>query len=41
MNRVVAAIALFVLGSTAYAQSIDWIQRIPLLQTGWQSPGEA
>lgn len=41
MNRLVVVIALFVLGSTAYAQSIDWIERIPLLQTGWQSPGEA
>ena len=41
MNRLTIVIALFVLGSTAYAQSIDWIQRIPLLQTGWQSPGEA
>jgi hypothetical protein len=41
MNRLTIVIALFVLGSTAYAQSIDWIQRIPLLQTGWQYPGEA
>jgi hypothetical protein len=41
MNRRTIVIALFVLGSTAYAQSIDWIQRIPLLQTGWQYPGEA
>ena len=41
MHCCVVVIALFVLGSTAYAQSIDWIQRIPLLQTGWQVPGEA
>jgi photosystem II stability/assembly factor-like uncharacterized protein len=41
MKRSVLTLSLWILASSAYAQSIDWIHRIPLLQTGWQYPGEA
>lgn len=42
MNRAFVCVATLVLYSIpSFAQSIDWIHRIPLMQTGWQYPGEA
>ena len=39
--RMTVVAALHVFAMTCFAQSIDWLPRIPLMQTGWQTPGEA
>lgn len=39
--RITVVALLHVLAITCHAQSIDWLPRIPLMQTGWQYPGDA
>lgn len=42
MKRAFLCVAvLFLCSIPSIAQSIEWIHRIPLMQTGWQYPGEA
>ncbi|MBU3742329.1 MAG: hypothetical protein FGM24_08605 [Candidatus Kapabacteria bacterium] len=39
--RCLIVVLLLASAASAGAQIIDWVPRIPLMQTGWQYPGEA
>lgn len=41
ITRLTLTVALLLVALACSAQSIDWLPRIPLMQTGWQYPGIA